>query len=303
MKRREYLASLGGGSVCLLAGCSNNASPTDPERDTPTTTPRGTENKDTGTGGAPFEHPGTLGTTFATSGEFPDDSDPGDGRPPAFPDPPDEPNVETSFDTISVNGETISLVPIDVAHAWYKRASARFVDARGIDQYIRSHIYGSVLSTAQQQSTGGGINNWEPDARVITYCGCPHHLSSLRAAGLQKAGFSNVFAIDEGFGEWQRRGYPMAGDEFISGTAMVSSEWTISGSVGPQYANSYVWAAVDRQYEAAPVQPNGNFEIPVKFWDVTENTLISITTPAYTVTEPIKVLSSGEIDQHGNIVT
>lgn len=284
MRRREILAATAMGVVNSIAGCSTLSNSPDGK-------------SDSSSGSAPFKHPGTLDETFATNGEYPSDDNPADGMPPAFPNPPAKPDVdESSFQTKDVNGESVKLAPIDVVEKWYRRAEARFVDARGLTQYKRSHIYGSVLSTAQQESKGGGINGWPKDARVVTYCRCPHHLSSLRAAGLQKAGFSQVYAIDEGFGEWSERGYPMGGTEFKSGSQSDISEWVIKGDLDARHTGEYAWAAVDRQYEAAPIQEEGTFTLTLKFSDVTSETPVQVSTPAFTITRPLGELVSGVLE-------
>ena len=281
MQRRQFLTTVGVGLASSVAGCSSTGkSP-------------GSESSTT----APFEHPGTLETRMVANGEYPADDNPADGYPPEFSDPPESPDFDPStVDTVSANDETIRLVPIDVAIAWHQRREARFVDARGLGQYERSHVYGSVLSTAQQESDGGPISDWDRDDRVVTYCGCPHHLSSLRAAGLQKAGFSAVYAIDEGFGVWDDRGYPMAGTAFADASESSISEWTIEGAVDGQYAGEYAWASTDRQYEAAPIGSDGRFTLHLTFADVDSETQIQLSTPAFTLARPLGELARGVVD-------
>ncbi|GAB7093231.1 hypothetical protein JCM30237_03830 [Halolamina litorea] len=285
MDRRAFLAALGVASTTAVAGCASSG--------VDTAAPGSGEGTPTG---APFEHPGTLDETFVTNGDYPDDSDPADGLPPAFPDPPDAPGIDTAaLATLSVNDETVRLLPIDAARAWYLRGSARFVDARGLTQYTRSHLYGSVLSSAQQGSTGGGIDGWGTDERVVAYCGCPHHLSSVRAAGLQKAGFTDVYVIDEGFREWVDRGYPMAGTAFGDGGSAAVSEWRLDGEVDADYAGEYAWASVGRQYEAAPIGDDGAFSIHLRFSGVDAETPVRVSTPAFTRTGPLGEFADGTI--------
>lgn len=285
MRRRTLLALAGTGVAAALAGCTGqDGTPTDGD---------GTARA----GSAPFEHPGTMDATFATNGDYPPDEAPGDGYPPAFDDAPPSPDADpSSFETLSVNGETVRLAPIDVVRAWYRRREARFVDARGPGQYERAHVYGAVLSTAQQESAGGGIEAWPTGDRAVTYCGCPHHLSSVRAAGLQKAGFSRVFALDDGFGEWANRGYPMDGTQFAQATRQDVSEWTLRGTVPARYAGEYAWAAAGRQYEAAPIRGDGSFTLRLRFADVTGESLVRVATPAYAVERPLAELAAGPID-------
>ncbi|WP_430504398.1 rhodanese-like domain-containing protein [Haloparvum sp. PAK95] len=297
MKRRPFLAAAATGLAGAVAGCSGSSS-TDSGDTTPTATDASGSSTSTESSGneAPFEHTGTLDASFVANGDYPADENPADGFPPEFPDPPAAPDVdESEFDTVGANGEAITLVPIDVAEKWFYRSEARFVDARGVPQYEHAHVYGSVLSTAQRESDGGGIDGWDKSDRVVTYCGCPHHLSSLRAAGLKKAGFENVYAIDEGFGEWSARGNPMSGTSFGDGDQESISEWVLEGSVGASYAGEYVWAEAARQYEAAPIRADGSFEVTLKFSGVTEETPVSVSTPAFATTAPLGELADGAI--------
>jgi rhodanese-related sulfurtransferase len=278
VKRRDLLAGLAAGGLGGVAGCLTGGG-------------------QDGGGQAPFEHPGTLDETFAANGEYPADEDPTDGLPPAFPSPPPAPEVdESSLETLDVNGESVRLAPIDVVEAWYRRAETRVVDARGLGQYKNRHVYGSVASTAQRGSKGGGIDGWPTDARIVTYCRCPHHLSSIRAAGLQKAGYERVFALDEGFGAWIDQKYPMAGTKFAGNSAdRDAPAWTLEGAVDPRYAGEYAWASAGRQYEAAPIGEDGAFTLVLRFADVGAETPVRVSTPAFTVTRPLEELAAGAL--------
>jgi rhodanese-related sulfurtransferase len=287
VNRRRFISTVGVGLAAGVAGCSGgDSTPTDDGGDG--ISPAGS---------APFEHPGTLSTTFTVNGDYPTDDSPANGRPPDFADQPASPDADpSSFGTLSVNDETVRLAPIDVVRWWYRRSEARFVDARGLDQYERAHVYGAVSSPAQANSEGGGIEGWPFEDRVVTYCGCPHHLSSIRAAGLQKVGFENVHALDEGFigreNSWYNRDYPMAGTAFGAESQASVQQWTISGSVDSQYAGEYVWASAGRQYEAAPVQSDGSYRLHLKFADVSPETPIEVRTPTDTVERPLGTVGS-----------
>ena len=294
MKRRTVLGTIGATLLGGLAGCLGGGDETSsPDSGgTPTRTP---------TQGAPFEHPGTLDETFATNGDYPPDDDPADGRPPAFDEPPAAPDADpSSFETLDVNGETVRLAPIDDVYAWYRRGEARFVDARGRDQYLFAHVYGAVWSPAMQGSAGGAIDAWPAEDRIVTYCGCPHHLSSIRAAGLQRGGHTEVYALDEGFldreGSWKGEDYPMAGTEFRDGAQASVSTWRIRGAVDPAYAGEYVWAQTARQYEAAPVAGDGSYDLTLHFADVTADTPTTVTTPTDSVTRPLGDLATDPSD-------
>ncbi|WP_336036486.1 rhodanese-like domain-containing protein [Halobacterium yunchengense] len=265
MKRRAFLAAGATGTLAATAGCTSLF----------------------GSSGssAPVHHPGNLETSFHPNKPLPEDDDPADGYPPAREDPPGERSVDPStFPTTSTNGETIRLAPIEVTRYWHRRGEARFVDARGRKFYEEAHVYGAVNSPAQEGSTGGGIDGWDEAGRVVCYCGCPHHLSSIRASALQQAGFSDVYVIDEGFGPWARNGYAMGGTTFED-----PQEAVIEGEVAASYAGEYAWASHDPsgQQEAAPIREDGSFELAFKFYDLGPDAPIRVSTPAFEVTKPL----------------
>ncbi len=188
-----------------------------------------------------------------------------------------------------VDGETITLQPVDKTHDWHQAESARFVDARGTGQYEQSHIVDAVSSPAS--SPGGPddpVMDWDPDTRIVCYCGCPHHLSAMRAAHLQQNGYSDVHVIDEGFYEWVDRGYPITGR---SSTAF----YEISGETDPNDAGEMAWVRdlASDQDEAAPIADDGSYTVHVRFADITEETVLTLSTPSYTVEAPLGRLADG----------
>jgi rhodanese-related sulfurtransferase len=272
MNRRAFLGAGATAVAASLAGCLSSS--TNPE---PT----------------PIKHPGNLDTEFNANMQLPELQSPANGYPPSYTEPPEERTVdESQFGSKSTNGEEVALAPIEVAYFWHQRQEARFVDARGLDQYERSHIYGAVSSPAVENSQGGGIADWPKDTRIVAYCGCPHHLSSIRAAGLQKAGYTNVYVIDEGFGAWHNSDYPMLGTDFSEPEKVV-----IQGQVASDYAGEYAWATHEPsgQQEAAPIGEDGAFALHLKFSGMTGEMPIHVSTPAFEVTRPLGELTESTL--------
>ena len=231
---------------------------------------------------------GCLGGSGGGNGTSSDDTD---GYPRTPDEQPEERSIDTgSFATVDVQGTAVPLAPIDVTHYWYLRREARFVDARGSTQYDRSHVRGAVLSPAPNGGNNDPTSAWPKGDRIVCYCGCPHHLSSLRAANLIDNGYENVFVIDEGFWEWQKRGYPLAGSEVSNRPA----QYDIRGQVGPEYAGQMAWAWHDSsgQREAAPIDEAGNYLLELKFSGLTESSPIRIETPTYELEAPLSDLIS-----------
>ena len=230
----------------------------------------------------------------------PSDSDQGstdetDGYPPKDAvDRPEERTVDTdSFERITVDGTDVPLAPIDVTYYWYRLRDARFADTRGESSYKKSHVLGAVLSPAPDGREADPVEQWSKEDRIVCYCGCPHHLSSLRAAELIRDGYENVYVIDEGFWEWHDRGYPMAGSEISTQPAV----HRIRGRTDTQYAGETAWAWHERsgQREATEIGDRGEYLLELRFSDVSLDSPIRIETPEYDVRAPLRILVSGTV--------
>ncbi|WP_336023410.1 rhodanese-like domain-containing protein [Halobellus salinisoli] len=230
--------------------------------------------------------------------DLPTDSAPDDGYPPEFDTVPEERDIDTSsYDVLrrDIDGETIEvpLIPIEDAYYWYARGEARFVDARSETGYDVSHIFGAVLSPAPDGRRMDPANDWDTSDRVVTYCHCPHHLSSLRAATLLTNGFEDVYAIDEGFQAWLDRNYPLAGDD----TNREYTVRTIEGRTDESDASETVWAfhPPTDQIEAAEINDDGSYTLELKFVQVDAQSTIQIETPSYAIRAPLAELTSGTV--------
>lgn len=215
------------------------------------------------------------------------DGDPGDdsyadGYPPEQGSTPDERDVdESSFRTLDVEGTAVPAVPLDVAYYWFQRREARFADARGQRSFDQSHVLGAVLSPAPDGNDGDPVADWPQGDRVVCYCGCPHHLSSLRAASLIENGYEHVYVIDEGFWAWHEAGYPMAGSEVTEQPALQ----VVRGVADASHAGAYAWAwhEPSGQREATEIAADGSFELHLRFSAVDVESPIVVETPEYRV--------------------
>jgi len=276
MKRRTYLSGVA--AATALAGCLEG-------------------DDESSEGGADDTTTGetTSAPEYDRNGEFPPDGAPTDGYPPEFDEVPDEREIDpSSFGTVTRDGVEVPLAPVDVAHYWYRRGEARMADARGREQYDTSHVYGAVLSPAGQGGgDGDAVVEWPQGDRIVCYCGCPHHLSSIRAASLIDAGYENVYVIDEGFWEWHGRDYPMAG------TDLSTSPYghVVSGRTERRYAGETAWArhGPSGQREATTIEADGRFSMTLRFVDVDRDSPIRVETPGYTVEARLGRLVDGTV--------
>ncbi|WP_049985891.1 rhodanese-like domain-containing protein [Halobellus rufus] len=287
--RRRFLQLSGVATIAGLAGCSNGTSSGS------TTTSNETTSSSTETA---TSVPENRMKGPRDGDDLPSDPAPDDGYPPEFDTVPEERDIDTSsYDVLrrEIDGETVEvpLVPIEDAYYWYARGDARFVDARSETGYDVSHIFGSVLSPAPDGRRMDPTNDWDTADRVVTYCHCPHHLSSLRAATLLTNGFENVYAIDEGFQAWLDRNYPLAGDD----TNREYTVRTIEGRTDEADAGETVWAfhPPTDQVEAAEINSDGSYTLKLKFVQVDSQSTIQIETPSYAIRAPLAELTSGTV--------
>jgi rhodanese-related sulfurtransferase len=289
--RRRFLKLTGTAALAGLAGCSGQESPE-------TTATEAT----TGAGGSSANE--TRVSTAAhrdrmrgprEGDDLPRDPNPSDGYPPEFDTVPEERTIDaSSYEVLTreVDGATVDvpLVPIEDAYYWYARGEARFVDARSETGYDVSHIFGAVLSPAPDGLRYDPTDDWNPRDRVVTYCHCPHHLSSLRAASLLQGGFDEVYAIDEGFQAWLDRDYPLAGSD----TDRDYTVRTIEGTTSAADAGETAWAIhpPSDQVEATEIAADGSYTLELKFVEVDSQSTVRIETPSYTIEAPLGVLTS-----------
>ena len=241
---------------------------------------------------------GGSGNGDGGGGEEPDDA--GDQSPPEAdgyaPDSVESPepmDVDTgSFERKEVEGEAVPLAPMEVTYNWYARQEARFVDARGQGQYEEARVEGAVWSPAPDGREDDPVAGWPTDDRIVCYCGCPHHLSSLRASTLISAGYEEVYVIDEGFRAWLDADYPVAGTGVESQAAYV-----IRGRADARHAGRPVYAVHEPtdQREAAFVGEDGSYELTLHFSDLTPDSEIRVDAPDYTVIAPLSELTESVV--------
>jgi len=204
------------------------------------------------------------------------------------------------YQTISVDGQSVPLAPLSDVHSWYESDRARFADARSQTAYAESHIDGAVWSPARNgQSSDDPVESWDTDTLIVTYCGCPHHLSSMRAASLIDAGYENVVALDDGFWAWQDAGYPVVGGNPDYEPPLR----VVEGQTDPAFAGEMAWVRHDPsgQREVTPIADDGSYALNVRFAGVADEDPIRLTTPAYELSAPLGELAAGVVSAAGRL--
>jgi len=204
------------------------------------------------------------------------------------------------YDSTTTDGQSVPLAPLSDVYEWYESGRARFADARSRAAYRQSHVEGAVWSPARYgQERDDPVAEWDADTLVVTYCGCPHHLSSMRAAALIDAGYERVAALDEGFWAWQDEGYPVGG----GAPNREPTLRVVEGRTDPTFAGEWAWARhhPSGQREVAPIAADGTYALDVRFTGVAPTDAIRITTPDYELSAPIGSLAEGVVGTDGRL--
>jgi len=200
-------------------------------------------------------------------------------------------------ETLDVGGEQVPLVPVDESHTWYQDTETKFVDARGQRQYDEAHITDAVLSPARrvedwsESRQADPTEEWSTDQRIVCYCRCPHHLSSLRAGELISEGYEDVYAIDEGF--WRLDGQRLS-DHRKRDERQFRNPWP----VGPR-GRRRVRLGQPRSQRPARGRPHRrrrSYQMTLHFSDLTPTSPIDLRTPSYELTAPLSELTDGVVN-------
>lgn len=202
---------------------------------------------------------------------------------------------EPGYPTTTADDIAVPLVPLADAIDWYENDAGVFVDARSRTAFENARIADAIHSPAPDgRDTDDPISELAEDTRLVTYCSCPHHLSTLRGAALIRNGYAHTYAIDEGFRAWREANYPLEGEN-VEETPRL---FTIAGRTDPADTGDFAWIWHDPsgQREAAPIGTDGSFTLHARFYDVTPETAVRLSTPAGEVTEPLNALAGDVVD-------
>ncbi|MHC3438827.1 rhodanese-like domain-containing protein [Natrialbaceae archaeon A-gly3] len=146
----------------------------------------------------------------------PDDTETGANGDEENGDDGDETDTPTpdSDDHETHEGVDVPIVPLEDALEWYEAEAAHFVDARGSeDLHENARIPGSVWSPNSAGTDDDSIDDWASDEPIVVYSGelDESSLCVIRATGLIEDGHEYVYVLEDGFGEWRNRNYPMEG--------------------------------------------------------------------------------------------
>lgn len=152
-----------------------------------------------------------------------------------------------------------------------KKENVYIFDVRGQMSYDESHIKGALSKPIP--ITPALVMGIEKNSKIVTYCGCPHHLSSIAAEQLTQMGYKDVHVLDEGFWYWKDHKYPL--EEGKSTKAKVS-ELNLSGNLmkaGLPVVNKdiYIKHIKTGQLEATRTDSKGFYKMKFHIYNYANN--------------------------------
>ena len=151
-------------------------------------------------------------------------------------------------------------------------------DVRSKPSFEKSHIetshsmpYGKTDDKMLANTSGLSLNS-----DIITYCGCPRHLSSLSAKDLTDRGYTNVKVLYEGFWHWKDSGYPTVVSDATAQLTKLQFAGSIASSNIPVGGVDIFLKHPSGQLEAAKTDLKGEFQIEFNLYDYKDADLFEI---------------------------
>ncbi|MFB6135938.1 MAG: rhodanese-like domain-containing protein [Halobacteriaceae archaeon] len=292
--RRRYLLTAGAALTTTVAGCQTSSSEdgttstTAGETTTTTTDTTTTTTTADGSGGGPTD-----------DDDLPPDTNPDDGLPPEFENPPEAMQFDPeSFPTVTrqpTEGSTVQvpLVPLDVAYNLYARREARFLDTRVEAGYDVSHVFGATRSPPPDGAEDDPTGTWDVSTPVVTYCHCPTYLATQRAAYMLDNGFDEVYALQNGYQAWKVANYPTDGE----GVPSTAASWTVEGETDADDAGGVAYVSHDptQQVAGAEIAADGTYSVTFSFASASGSDDATVGTPSYEVSGSLETMAKSTV--------
>ncbi|MCG8435793.1 MAG: rhodanese-like domain-containing protein [Gammaproteobacteria bacterium] len=149
-------------------------------------------------------------------------------------------------------------------------------DVRSQQEYDKGHISGSLslplLSITQERLNQ--LDGLGKDSSIVTYCGCPHHLSSLAAEKLSELQYENVRVLDEGFWHWKNQKYPVQSNTQAGPVSELRVEGRLVAENKPVgNIDIYLLHVGTGQLEATRTDGDGNYAMDLHLYGYQKNDL------------------------------
>ena len=175
-------------------------------------------------------------------------------------------------DTVKIEAFTPEYISAQDLNLAFENNDLPYVfDVRSEPSYEKSHIqwalsmpYGNT-----DEARLASVQGLTKQSPIVTYCGCPRHLSTLSAEALGKQGYQNVRVLYEGFWHWKEQQYPTI--ENVTSTAsttvirfkgeLLENQNTVAGQ------DLFLQHARSGQLEAVRTDSQGQFELEFHIYE------------------------------------
>jgi rhodanese-related sulfurtransferase len=158
----------------------------------------------------------------------------------------------------------------DLNTAFEKSELPYVFDVRSEPSYEKSHIQWSLSMPYgnTDEARLAGVQGLTKQSPIVTYCGCPRHLSTLSAEALGKQGYQNVRVLYEGFWHWKDIGFPIVDNEATTSITILRLEGILTED-GEAADNRDVFLRHQKtgQLEAVRVSADGEFKVDFHLYD------------------------------------
>ena len=188
-------------------------------------------------------------------------------------------SVQTNHEQSAVDKFTPNYISADELNRRFETSVIPYIfDVRSKPAFEKSHIesaylmpYGKTDDEMLANTSGLSL-----DSEIITYCGCPRHLSSLSAKDLTERGYKNVKVLYEGFWHWKDSGYPTVIDDIAAELTQLQFTGAIASSNGPVSEIDIFLKHPSGQLEAAKTNLQGEFDVKFNLYDYKDTDLFEI---------------------------
>ena len=223
----------------------------------------------------------------------------------------ESPNLEIANDTMHQQ-ETVAITtnPEDPDYILVEELSSRLVDGsapfvfdvRAKASYAESHIVAAYSTPYGQtdQPELDKIEGLKTSSEIVTYCGCPRHLSTLMARHLGDLGYHNVKVLYEGYWHWKDNNYPIV-EGVIATRTSLRFEGDLVGNVDSSESDVFIRNNRNGQLEAARTDVNGRFSTYFEVLDFQPTDTFSVYVNSLEFQAMNDVVARPDIDNRINI--
>jgi rhodanese-related sulfurtransferase len=187
--------------------------------------------------------------------------------------------AKTSSDQATEDEFTPNYISADELNIRFDTSVIPYIfDVRSKPSFEKSHIessfsmpYGKTDDQMLANTSGLSL-----DSEIITYCGCPRHLSTLSAKDLTERGYTNVKVLYEGFWHWKDSGYPTLVSDATAQLTQLRFAGSVASSDIPVSGIDIFLKHPSGQLEAAITDLKGEFQIEFHLYDYKDADLFEI---------------------------